>query len=138
MMKRTLTALVAGALLLVALPASAEECPTVSGTAVYSFLEGSGVANLVYDGEQVFVPIAGVSFEIEYPFVTRVTSWDFPQGTVDMTEQYELVQVGPNFQFDSSVTVTNGGSGELTWSVASVPAVGLNTIHHIAGSVCVS
>jgi hypothetical protein len=98
---------------------------------------GVGVANLHYDGKHVFVPFTGVSFDIDNGFVTRVTDWDFPDGTVRLRETYELIFVGNVIKFDSTVTVIDGGSGELQWKANSNPTALFNTFRQIDGSVCV-
>lgn len=129
-------------LMLIPLGASANDCPSVTGSAIYDFSNGAGVANLHYGGERVFVEIEPVSFDTsELPLIIRVTRWHLPDGTVDLEETYEIEANGAALTFDSTVTVDAGGTGDLTWQVQSIvrlgQELGLNAIHQIEGSICV-
>ena len=118
--------------------ASANDCPSVAGDAIYNFgtEPGVGVANLRYDGERIFVPFEGVSFAGSGGIIKRVTDWHFPDGTVRLEETYELIPVGSVFKFHATVAVLDGGTGAMEWDVNSNPTVTLNTFRQIEGSLC--
>jgi hypothetical protein len=122
-------------LLVIPLGASANfvDCPTVEGTAIYNYGDGFGTANLIYDGEQLFVPILQGTGTPEYVEMF----WEFPDGTVTLHEDFDLTFKGAAVEFHSEVLVVDGGTGYLTWEGMSIPARGFAAIRQIEGRICV-
>lgn len=131
----TVVAALCALLLVIPLAASANfvDCPTVEGTAIYSYADGYGTARLIYDGEQLFVPIVQGQGTEEYVEVF----WEFPDGTVTLHEYFDLTFHGAAVEFHSLVEVYEGGTGYLTWEGMSIPGQGFAAIRHIEGRICV-
>ena len=128
-------AVLSALLLVIPLGASANfvDCPTVKGTAIYNYRERYGTARLIYDGQQLFVPIEQGEGTPDYVEMF----WEFPDGTVTLHEFFSLTFKGAAVEFHSQVEVSDGGSGYLTWEGMSIPSQGFAAIRHIEGRICV-
>lgn len=139
-MRRNLVAVISAALLVVpALSATAQSCAPISGNAMFDFGRNIGVANVDYDGERLRVPFYAVGFEETGEGTADIYFvWEFPQGDVLLVEHStNLSKGGPAAEFNSTIDVLDGGSGEWSWSGTSNVAAGRAAVGNISGDLCI-
>ncbi len=146
MRRAALAGALAMLMLVPATSASANGCPSVEGTAFLNIfaptgqtVAGTGLANLSYDGERIQVLFEVTGFvQIDETHVDVFFDWHFPDGTVSITEHSTTLPIGgPAAEFNSTLVVTSGGTGDWTWSGHVNFGRGIAAIQRISGDLCI-
>lgn len=128
--------------------ASADPCPSITGTALFTWgigpagvgPAGTGFANLSYDGERLRVPFETTDIDQtdENTFDVYFT-FDFPDGEVRIVEHSTVTgRDASAVTFDSTIEVLDGGTGSWTWLGTSNNTVGKAAIRGISGDLCIN